>query len=205
VSRFGEWLRPRLLDWMMGQLDELRAATVAGAEGQVLEIGFGTGLNLPHYGPGVKSLVALEPKVRAGFAPTEARIAAAPFPVERAQLRADASLPFDAGRFDTIVSTWTLCSIPELSTALAELRRVLRPGGRFVFVEHGRAESPRTARWQDRLDPLWARIADGCHMNRPIDRLVEAGGFRFVALERFRDEGPGLLAQMFRGVAERAV
>ncbi len=202
--RFGEWLRPRLLDWMMSQLDELRVPTVALAEGQVLEIGFGTGLNLPHYGPGVKSLVALEPKVAAGYAPTETRIAAAPFPVERAQLRADASLPFDAGRFDSIVSTWTLCSIPDLARALAELRRVLRPGGRFVFVEHGRAESERTARWQDRLNPLWVRIADGCNMNRPIDRLVEAGGFRLAALDRFRDEGPGVLAQMYRGVAERA-
>src|SRR5262245_52624956 len=145
MSRFGDWLRPRLLDRMMRQLDEQRAPTVSLAEGHALEIGFGTGLNLPHYGPGVKSLVALEPKVAANYAPTEARIAAARFPVERARLRADATLPFDAGRFDSIVSTWTLCSIPDLAAALAELHRVLRPGGRFVFVEHGRAESPRTA------------------------------------------------------------
>ena len=204
MSRLGEWLRPRLLDWMMGQLDELRAPTVALAEGQVLEIGFGTGLNLPHYGPGVKSLVALEPKVAAGFGPTEARIAAAPFPVERAALRADATLPFEPGRFDFAVCTWTLCSIPDPDAALAELHRVLRPGGRFVFVEHGRAEAAGTARWQDRLNPLWTRIADGCNMNRPIDRLVESGGFRLAALERFRAEGPAVLAQMFRGVAERA-
>ena len=102
------------------------------------------------------------------------------------------------------MSTWTLCSIPDLARALAELCRVLRPGGRFVFVEHGRAESERTARWQDRLNPLWVRIADGCNMNRPIDRLVEAGGFRLVEVDRFRHEGPAVLAQMFRGVAERA-
>jgi ubiquinone/menaquinone biosynthesis C-methylase UbiE len=101
-----------------------------------------------------------------------------------------------------VVSTWTLCSIPDLPAALAELRRVLRPGGRFVFVEHGRAASERTARWQDRLNPLWVRIADGCNMNRPIDRLVEAGGFRLAALDRFRHEGPGILAQMVRGIAE---
>lgn len=199
----GDWIRPRLLDLAMRQLDELRGPTVGLAQGDVLEIGFGTGLNLAHYGPAVKSLVALEPKVGAEYGPTRARIAAAPFPVERAQLRADASLPFDAGRFDTVVSTWTLCSIPNLAIALAELRRVLRPGGRFVFLEHGRAESPRTARWQDRLNPLWVRIADGCNMNRPVDRIVLAAGFRLAELDRFRHKGPGVLAQMFRGVAER--
>ena len=199
-----EWIRPRLLDLAMRQLGELRGPTVALAEGRVLEIGFGTGLNLPHYGPAVKSLVALEPKLPEGYAPTQARIAAAPFPVERAALRADSSLPFDAGRFDAVVSTWTLCSIPRVESALAELRRVLRPGGRLLFVEHGRAPSERTARWQDRLNPLWSRIADGCNMNRPIDRLVDAAGFRLASLDRFRHKGPGLLAQMFRGVAERA-
>lgn len=200
---FGAWIRPRFLDLAMRQLDELRAPTVGLAEGNVLEIGFGTGLNLAHYGPAVKSLVALEPKVGAEYPPTRQRIAAAPFPVERAQLRADASLPFDAGRFDCVVSTWTLCSIPGLETALVELRRVLRAGGRFVFVEHGRADSERTARWQDRLNPLWVRIADGCNMNRPVDRLVEAGGFRLEELARFRHKGPAVLAQMVRGVAER--
>jgi SAM-dependent methyltransferase len=204
MSAFGEWLRPRFLDLAMRQLDDLRGPTVALAQGDVLEIGFGTGLNLTHYGPAVKSLVALEPKVGAAYPPTQARIAAAPFPVERARLRADASLPFDTGRFDFVVSTWTLCSIPQLETALAELRRVLRPDGRFVFLEHGRAEAERTARWQDRLNPLWARIADGCNMNRPMDRLVEAGGFRIAELVRFRHKGPGVLAQMVRGVAERA-
>jgi SAM-dependent methyltransferase len=202
--RIGEWLRPRFLDLAMRQLDELRAPTVGLAEGDVLEIGFGTGLNLAHYRPAVRSLVALEPNVGAEYPPAQARIAAAPFPVERARLRADASLPFDAGRFDCVVSTWTLCSIPDLATALAEIHRVLRPGARFVFLEHGRAASERTARWQDRLNPLWVRVADGCHMNRAVDRLVEAGGFRLAALERFRHKGPGVLAQMYRGVAERA-
>jgi SAM-dependent methyltransferase len=203
MSALGEWIRPRILDLAMHRLDELRAPTVGLAQGEVLEIGFGTGLNLPHYGPAVKSLVALEPKVAAAYAPMESRIAAAPFPVERARLRADSSLPFDAGRFDFVVCTWTLCSIARPETALAELRRVLRPSGRFVFLEHGRAASERTARWQDRLNPLWVRLADGCNMNRQVDRLVEAGGFRLAALDRFRHKGPGVLAQMFRGVAER--
>lgn len=199
----GAWIRPRLLDLAMRQLDELRAPTVELAQGDVLEIGFGTGLNLPHYGPAVKSLVALEPNLTANYAPTRERIAAAAFPVERARLRADATLPFDAGRFDCVVSTWTLCSIPDLGSAFVELRRVLRPGGRFVFLEHGRADVERTARWQDRLNPLWVRIADGCNMNRPVDRLVEEGGFRLSELARFRHKGPGILAAMYRGVAER--
>ncbi len=199
----GAWIRPRFLDLAMRQLDELRAPTVGLAHGDVLEIGFGTGLNLPHYGPAVKSLVALEPNVSAEYPPTQERIAGAAFPVERARLRADATLPFEAARFDCVVSTWTLCSIPDLGTAFAELRRVLRPGGRFVFLEHGRADAERTARWQDRLNPLWVRLADGCNMNRPVDRLVEAGGFRLAELTRFRHKGPGVLAAMYRGVAER--
>jgi SAM-dependent methyltransferase len=200
----GAWLRPRFLDLAMRQMDDLRPETVGLAEGEVLEIGFGTGLNLAHYGPGVKSLVALEPNQPVRFPKLDARLAAAPFPVERAALRADATLPFDAGRFDCVVSTWTMCSIPDLPSALSELRRVLKPGGRFVFVEHGRADAPRTARWQDRLDPLWVRISDGCHMNRAVDHSVESAGFALVALDRFRNKGPAVLAHMFRGVAERA-
>ena len=199
---FRKWLRPRLLDWAMGQMDDLREATVGLAEGEVLEVGFGTGLNLAHYGPGVKSLVALDPNPTEGYAPVAERIRRAPFPLERCDLRADGSLPFEDRRFDCVVSTWTLCSIPDLPAALAELHRLVRPGGRFVFVEHGRAPSERTARWQDRLNPFWSRFADGCNMNRPIDRAVEGGGFRIVSLERFRHEGPGLLAHMYRGVAE---
>jgi SAM-dependent methyltransferase len=196
-------LRPYLLDWAMREMADLRAPTLQLAEGRVLEIGFGTGLNLPHYGQGVKSLTAIDPHANEGFARTEARVAAAPFPVERYALPADSDLPFDDASFDTIVSTWTLCSIPDLPAALLELRRLLRPGGHFVFIEHGRAEAERTARWQDRLNPFWRRFADGCNMNRPIDRLVAQAGFR-LACVRFRHKGPALLAQMFQGVAERA-
>src|SRR5215475_10486174 len=199
-----EWIRPRLLDLALRQMEELRPPTVGQAAGSVLEIGFGTGLNVPHYGPGVKSLVALDPKIPVDYAPVARRIAAARFPIERAELRADLTLPFDAGRFDCVVSTFTLCSIPDVPAALGELLRVLRPGGRFFFVEHGRAASPRTARWQDRLNPLWVRIADGCNMNRAMDALVAGAGFRLASLDRFRHRGPGVLAQMYRGVAERA-
>jgi len=167
----------------------------------VLEVGFGTGLNLSYYPPGVKTLLALDPKVVEGLAPLEERLRRAVFPVERVSLRADGALPFDAGRFDCVVTTWALCSIPDPLGALGEMRRVLKPGGRYLFIEHGRAPTAHTARWQDRLNPFWRRIADGCNMNRAIDRLVVEGGFDLAILERFRHRGPGLLAHMYRGVA----
>jgi ubiquinone/menaquinone biosynthesis C-methylase UbiE len=188
----------------MRQMDELRPETVAGAHGEVLEIGFGTGLNLRHYGAGVRSLMGLDPMPTEGHAAVEERIARAAFPVERATLRADTRLPFDAGRFDCVVTTWTLCSIPDPIAALAEMHRVLKPGGRYLFVEHGRSERASTARWQDRFNPAWRRIADGCNMNRAIDELVAKAGFELVSLARFRGKGPAVLAAMYRGEARRS-
>jgi SAM-dependent methyltransferase len=102
-----------------------------------------------------------------------------------------------------VVTTWTLCSIPDAAAALREMHRVLKPGGRYVFIEHGKAERASTARWQDRIDPLWAKITDGCHINRPMDRLVAGPGFELTSLDRFRGKGPGLVAQMYRGVGTK--
>lgn len=198
------WLKPRVQDWAMKAMNEHRPDTVSLASGEVLEVGFGTALNVRYYGPDVKSLTGLDPMPTEGVPAVEARIAEAPFPLERATLRADGELPFDAGRFDTIVTTWTLCSIPDAHRALVEMRRVLKPGGRYVFVEHGLSESPGTARWQERLNPLWRRIADGCNMNRKVDEVVERGGFELTSLERFRGDGPAILASLYRGVATRA-
>lgn len=200
---FGDWLRPRLLDLMMRQMNGLRPEVLAPASGDVLEVGFGTGLNVDFYPTAISSLTAVDPNIAEGFEATEARIAEAPFSVERCALRADRSLPFDSGRFDTVVTTWTLCSIPDPGRALEEMRRVLKPGGQYVFIEHGRAPSEKTALWQDRVNPIWRRLADGCNMNRSIDRLVEDAGFRMTRLERFRHDGPSLLAHMYRGVAAR--
>jgi ubiquinone/menaquinone biosynthesis C-methylase UbiE len=198
-----ERIKPRLLDWVMRQMDDLRPETLARAQGEVLEVGFGTGLNLRHYTAGVLSLTGLDPLRTEGLKVVDERIARAPFPVKRTALRADGELPFDAGRFDCVVTTWTLCSIPDPLTALGEMRRVLKPGGQYVFIEHGRSERASTARWQDRLNPLWRRLADGCNMNRRMDELVERGGFELVSLERFRARGPSVLASMFRGEARR--
>ena len=197
----GTRLRGGLLDWMMRQMNDLRPETIEGAEGEVLEVGFGTGLNLPVYPPGVKKVVGLDPNPTDGLPALEERVRAAPFEVERCALRADGALPFDTGRFDTIITTWTLCSIPDSRRALDEMRRVLKPGGRYLFIEHGRAPAERTALWQDRLNPLWRRLTGGCNMNRPIDLVVQEGGFQLDDLERFRHTGPGLLAHMYRGAA----
>ncbi len=185
----------------MRQMNDLRPEALETAEGQVLEVGFGTGLDLDFYPPAVKSVTGLDPNGVEGRSALEDRVERAAFPVERVELPADSELPFDADRFDCVVTSWTLCSIPDAGRALAEMRRVLKPGGPYLFIEHGRAPSPDTARWQDRVDPFWTRFADGCHMNRPIDRLIEDAGFKFSRVDRFRARGPGLLAHMYRGVA----
>ena len=196
-------VKPWLLDLAMRQMDPLRADTIEEAQGDVLEIGFGTALNLRYYGSDVKTLVGLDPMDVANVGKVQRRIQSAAFPIERKALRADGGLPFDQGRFDTVVTTWTLCSIPEVAAALREMRRVLKRGGKYLFIEHGRAESDSTARWQDRINPFWNRVCDGCNINRKIDRLVLDGGFELKSLDRFRAKGPGIAAQMYRGIATR--
>lgn len=185
-------------------MNDLRPEALSEARGEVLEVGFGTGLNVEHYPLAVRSLTGLDPNSADDLPAVEERVCAARFPVERFELRADGGLPFDSGRFDSIVTTWTLCSIPDPAAALREMYRVLSPRGRYVFIEHGRAPVASTARWQDRIDPIWSRISDGCHLNRGIDRLVEEADFQLSSLERFRQPGPAVLAHMYRGVATRS-
>jgi len=197
------FIKPRLQDWMMGFMDEMRPDTVGRTEGEVLEVGFGTGRNLRLYPAAVKSVTGLDPMVTEGVPAVDERVARAPFPVIRTALPADGGLPFDAGRFDCVLTTWTLCSIPDAGAALREMHRVLKPGGRYLFIEHGKAQRESTARWQDRIDPLWARLTDGCHINRSVDRIVANAGFELTSLDRFRGKGPGLVAQMYRGVGTK--
>ncbi len=191
---------PHVLDFVMRGMQPLRGEVLAPASGDVLEIGFGTGLNLPHYPASVRSLCAIDP-MDALQERVAARVAAAPFPVERHRLRADGGLPFDAGRFDCATVTWTLCTIPDPVAALREVRRVLKPGARLLFIEHGRSDDARVARFQDRWNPIQNVIGVGCNVNRKIDALIREAGFGFEKLERFKADGPRFLAEMYRGVA----
>lgn len=199
-----ERIRPWIQDFAMRLMDDLRPETVGRARGDVLEVGFGTGRNLRHYANDVRSVWGVDPMVTHGVGPVERRIEESPFPVERATLRADHRLPFDEKRFDCVVTTWTLCSIPDSQAALAEMRRVLKPGGLYLFVEHGRARRERTARWQDRLNPIWSRLNEGCNLNRPIDQLVENAGFELASIDEFEGKGPRIVSHLYRGVATRA-
>ncbi|MEN8161307.1 MAG: class I SAM-dependent methyltransferase, partial [Myxococcota bacterium] len=192
-------LFPHVLEIGMRALDELRAPALAEAEGEVLEIGFGTGLNLPHYPTAIDKVVTVDP-MDALSERVQARIDASSFPVERHHLPADRRLPFDDDRFDCITMTWTLCTIPDPGAALQEMRRVLKPGGTLLFIEHGRSDDPRVARWQDRWNPVQNVIACGCNVNRKIDALVEQAGFELRALDRFLAErAPRMFGEMYRG------
>ncbi len=182
-----ERLEARMQDFMM-RMDELRPETVSAAVGSVLEVGFGTGRNLAQYGAGVESLIGLDPMNTQGLHHVEERIGQARFPVERVLLTSSDELPFEKGRFDCIVTTWTLCSVHSPDKAFAEMRRVLKSGGGYLFIEHGRSHRPRTE-WQDRLNPIWCRLMNGCNLNRWIDSLVEEAGFPLVSLDRFQHRG----------------
>lgn len=202
MSLFAHYFRARLQDCVMGWMEDLRPQALQDVGGRVLEVGFGTGLNLRHYPSTVESLAALDPLALGAMdEKVRERVERVGFPVERFSLRADGQLPFDDASFDSVVTTWTLCSIADAGAALREMRRVLRPGGQYFFIEHGRSDDRSVARWQDRLDPLWTRIADGCHINRRHDDAVRAAGFELPQLDRFRYRGPAILAEMYRGRA----
>lgn len=179
-----------------------RPGLIGDASGDVLELGLGSGLNLPHYASDrVRHLYGLEPSdaLRQEAAVPAAAVA---FRVELLAAGAE-RIPLPDASIDTVVTTWTLCSIPDLPAALAETRRVLRSGGRLLFLEHGRAPDPGVARWQDRLAPLF-RVSAGCNLNRSIDTDLAAAGFRFRWIERRYLQGPRFLSFHFRGEAEAA-
>lgn len=200
---YSRFVFPRLVEWALGnsQCDEYRQESLAPLSGEVLEIGFGTGLNLPHYPRTVNRLTLLDSE-RMLESRVRDRISEAGLPVEVIQLDAGGVLPFDARRFDWVVTTWTLCSIERVADALREIRRILKPEGGYVFLEHGRSDNPRVARMQDFFNPIQRVIGRGCNMNRPIDRLIADAGFEIASLKRFLKPGePKMFGEMYQGVA----
>ncbi|WP_126452816.1 class I SAM-dependent methyltransferase [Sulfuriflexus mobilis] len=195
-------LFPWGMNWLMSgePFDSARANLLNRVSGKVLEIGFGSGLNLPHYPHSLSALTAIDPNPgMRRYA--EARMLQSPIKVEHCELNGEA-LPMADASFDTVVSTWTLCSIEHAEQALAEIHRVLKPGGRFVFLEHGLSDEPGIQRWQHRLNPIQKVIGDGCNLNRNIRELVAAAGFRSLEVENFYlEKTPRLLGYMYRGEA----
>ena len=202
MSLYRAQLFPRIMNRLMDteQHRQVRARVCAPLSGEVVEIGFGTGLNLPHMPRSVTSIRAVEP-LGVGVALSGGRRRASPVPVEVSGLDGQ-SLPFGEGTADAVLSTWTLCSIPDPVAAVREARRVLRPGAALHFVEHGRAPDERVRRWQDRLDPVQQRLACGCHLNRDIPSIVEAGGMHIEHLSTYFLQGePKLVGAIYEGRA----
>jgi ubiquinone/menaquinone biosynthesis C-methylase UbiE len=198
---YSDIILPRLCDLAMRNklLVPFRERVIGAAEGRVLEIGVGSGLNLPFYRPPVREVLALEPAPRLV---TMARSASrgASIPVSFLEASAEA-IPLEDHCVDTIVTTWTLCSIPRAAAALADMRRVLRPGGKLLFVEHGLAPDEGVRRWQDLMTPAWRSISGGCHLNRPIRSMIEGAGFRIDRIETGYMPGPKPMTFMYEGSA----
>ncbi len=190
------------LDWSMRSkvIARERPPALKDTHGDVLELGFDTGLNLPYFPAAVKRLTAVDPE---DLMPKRVaqRITAARFPVERAKLSAE-HLPFEDSKFDCAVSTFTLCTIPDATGALREVRRVLKSGGSFLFLEHGLSDEPSVAKWQRRLDPIQRVIGRGCHLTRRIDQLISEAGLEIARLDRYVIGGmPKTHSTMYRGTA----
>ncbi|MGB3788673.1 MAG: class I SAM-dependent methyltransferase [Phormidesmis sp.] len=194
---------PRLLEMSMSSesMTGYRQQLLAGVSGDVLEIGFGTGLNLPHYSEAVSSLTTVEPN-QGMSAIAQKRIDASPIEVNTTLLSGeDLSLPDES--FDNIVCTWTLCSIPNAKKALSEAYRVLKPGGKFFFIEHGLSNEQSIQSWQNRITPIQRIVGDGCHLNRNIGKLV-AEVFDEITVEEFyADDLPKIMGYFYRGTATK--
>ena len=203
MGLYGDQILPRAIDLTLrsGVFAGPRARAAAELEGEVLEIGFGSGLNVPYYPAGLKRVQAVDPAT-AGRKLAAKRAAACDVPIEYIGADAEA-LPVGDASVDHVLSTWTLCTIPDAMRALAEIRRVLRPGGAFRFVEHGLAPDARVARRQQWLTPLQCRAFGGCHLNRRIDQLVAAAGLELTRLDTYYMKGPRALGYTFEGVAVR--
>jgi len=204
MSFYDRWILPRLVDIAMRNKEatRYRSQIVPHARGTVLEIGVGSGLNLPFYGTGVEQLYGLDPSQEL-LVMARKKSRALAFPVDFLAHPGE-EIPLDDGCVDTVVTTWTLCSIPDPLQALKEMKRVLKPGGVLLFAEHGLAPEAQVQRWQQRLNPLWRRLAGGCNLNRKMDQLIRAAGFRIAELETAYAQGPRPLSYIYCGRAQPA-
>lgn len=189
MGLYGDHVLPRIIDVACGlkAVEPLRRRVCDGLEGDVVEIGFGSGLNVPFYPATVTQVAAIEP-ADTGWKLARERVSASSVPVQRSGLDGQ-SLPFADDSFDAALSTWTLCTIPDVATALAEVRRVLKPGGTMHFVEHGLAPDESVCRWQHRLEPMQKRLFGGCHLTRPIADLLTGAGFTITDIDVFYEDG----------------
>ena len=202
---YAKHVLPRLIDLAMKNKDttRLRAECVPQARGEVLEIGIGSGLNLPFYSSDVQRVYGVDPSLELQRMASK-RVSAVMFEVEFLRQSAEDRLPIGDSTIDTVVVTWSLCSIPNPASALEQMKRVLKTSGRLMFVEHGRAPDHRVVVWQDRLTPVWKRIGGGCHLNRKIDELIKAAGFQISELKTFYLPGPRPMTYTYQGSAQLA-
>ena len=201
-SWYDRHVLPWLLDFACGikPVKRQRRKVVPLARGRVLEIGIGTGLNLEHYDKArVQAITGLDPGLQMHRLARK-RVAQAGIPVELVGLSAE-KIPFEAATFDTVVVTYSLCTIPDPVAALREMRRVLKPGGTLIYCEHGRAPDASVRRWQERLTPVWSKVAGGCQLDRDIPALLREGGFRTDDLETMYLPGPRALTFNYWGTA----
>ncbi|MEL7054231.1 MAG: class I SAM-dependent methyltransferase [Cyanobacteria bacterium J06588_5] len=203
MGLYSRLIFPRLLELSMSSesMTTYRKQLLAEVSGDVLEIGFGTGLNLPHYSAAVTSLTTVDPNEGMGSI-AQKRIDASAIPVTVKTLSGE-ELPMADASFDNVVCTWTLCSIPNIEKALSEAYRVLKPGGRFFFIEHGLSDEPGIQTWQNRLTPIQRVVADGCHLDRKMDELVRAAFDEVEVSEFYGENLPKVMGYFYQGIGTK--
>jgi len=204
VGLYSKYVLPWLIDLAMRNKEaaRLRAEWVSRARGDVLEIGIGSGLNLPFYTEQVHRVRGIDPSIELQRMAAK-KASDVPFEVTFFSQSAEEPIPVVDSSIDTIVMTWSLCSIPNPSAALQQMRRVLKPDGHVIFIEHGRSPDAGVVTWQDRLTPLWRRFTGGCHLNRKIDDLMRVAGFRINEQRNFYLPGPRPMSYTYQGIASK--